>query len=202
MLQMDAMQERNLRFKYKKKRKDEPRVQGYMNIHRRGKDLVNDWPGAVAQLRNEMAGSVLAKHCMAGDLTFAQTSAGRYYATLVGQFDHYYGISRRQMASPAYERGYGADDEVQRHMRDGTVDEYERRAKRLRKRWNKIQNIIGEAGQMREIVDKVAVYDTPIHHHDIPALASGLELLARHFGFNPAGEHQNRESHGHRQRRR
>lgn len=195
MLQMDAMQERNLRFKYKKKRKDEPRVQGYMNIHRRGKDLVNDWPGAVAQLRNEMAGSVLAKHNMAGDLSYAQTSAGRFYASLAGQFDHFFNVNKRQMASPAYERGYGADDEVQRHMRDGTVSDYERRAKRLRKRWDKVHIIIGLAGPTRSVLEKVCIYDDPIHYQDIPALKAGLELLAQHFGFNPSGERKEREAH-------
>lgn len=193
----NVIEGKNRRDYFTRKKANKERVQGHMNVHRRGQDLVNDWPGAVRQLRNEMAGSVLAKHMMAGDLSFAQTSAGRYYAKLAGEFDGFFGLQKRGAKSPAYERGFGNDDEVERRQRDGTIKEYEKMAKRLRKRWEKVHRIIGEYGPVRTIIEKVCIYDTPILSVDVPALTSGLELLAHHFGFNPAGEHE-RESHGHR----
>lgn len=187
---------------YRKRRVKEPRNQGHMNIHRRGQDLLNNWPAAVNQLRNEMAGSVLAKHFMANDLSYAQTSAGRFYAQLIGQYDQFFGYTPRELASPGYERGRGREDEVERHRSDGTLLQYERRAKSLRKKYRLAHVIIGETGQVRQVIEAVCVYDRPILQAQVPALVAGLELLAKHFGLNPAGEfpHKNRVAYAQRRR--
>lgn len=184
---------------YVKRRAKEPRNVGYNNIHRRGQDLQNNWPAAVNQLRNEMAGSVLAKHFMANDLSYAQTSAGRYYGQLVGRYDKLFGLHRRELASPAYDAGRGRQDEVEMHTQNGTIEQYERRARVMQNRYNKANVVIGETGPLREVVETVCLYDRPILQSQVPALVAALELLAKHFGFNPAGElpprGKNRVSH-------
>lgn len=203
MQAMGTTVEENRRNHFQRK-KNKERHPGYNNMHRRGRDFgqeyVNDWPRVMKLLSNEALGSILNKHMMAGDLSFAQASAGRYYAKLAGEYDKFFGLQKRAVASPSYQSGFGKDDEVTRREQDGTIKEYEHRAKRLRKRWERVHMVIGEIGPTRTVIEKVCIYDVPIVSVDIPALTAGLELLARHFGFNPAGELQDRESHGHRAR--
>jgi hypothetical protein len=173
-----------------------------MTMHRRGQDMKNDWPAAIEMLRNETAGSVLAMHMMAGDLSYAQTSAGRYYAQLVGEYDRFFGIHKRSASSMAYDRGYGREDELERKVRTGEVKAYEKRAKMFKKRYEKVHRVIGETGPMRDIIEKVCLHDRRVLQDEIPVMVSGLELMARHFAFNPAGERQRVVSHGEHQRRR
>jgi hypothetical protein len=200
MVQMGTAENRRA---YVKRRAKQPRNQGYYNIHRRGQDLQNNWPAAVNQLRNEMAGSVLAMHFMANDLSYAQTSAGRYYAMLIGRYDRFFGYTRRELASPAYDVGRGLqEDEVTKHMNNGTVDSYVRRARSIKKKHKDAHVLIGETGPMRGIIEKVCLYDRPILQVEVRTLVAGLELLAKLFGFNPAGELPKRDRVPHAGRRR
>jgi len=166
-----------------------------MRKHRRGPGHENEWVAAVDELRSEKFGTELARHHEGGNLTEVLALAGHHYAVLVRRYDRFFGLKRRHIPGIAFDGGSIAYDggidvqegEVQRHEREGTINEYERRAKRIKKEWERAQNALANKG-VREVVDRVCIYDQPIPFGQRPVLAAALERLARVFGFKARGE--------------
>lgn len=88
-------------------------------------------------------GSEVALMHLRGVFTDTEADAAEYYAEIAGRYDRYHpnksGLPRTAR-SHSYEFGSrAADTEIERHNRDGTIKSYERRAKNIRKLWEKIQ---------------------------------------------------------------
>lgn len=172
---------------YHRRADHEPRRQGHETLHKRGQELVHNWPAALRKLGNEAIATYIGKHLMAGDITERQASAGRLYAMAVGRHDRFFGITNREMKSASYDAGFGGqDDEVARRERDGTIAEYERRAKKVKRRWERMHDAITDGE--REVVERVCVRDLPILSTSIPVMVDGLQRLSFFFGLDDRGE--------------
>src|SRR5579863_9340459 len=148
---------------YVRRKERSERVPGHNTMWQRGRQMrENDWDGAFAQLRNETIATYIGKLLMGGAITPAAASAARFYAELHGRHDRLHGVGRREMASPAYDRGFGGqDDEIARRERDGTITEFERRAKHVRKQMRRITSIF-PTQYAHDLVDRIVLDDQPI----------------------------------------
>jgi len=166
----------------KKKAESQPRHAGHHTLWRRHRD---NWDGMIKQGHNPMWGTVIGKLYLDGHITEFEASAARLFSELAGRYDRYFGTTRRTVPSPAYQSGLGGrDDEVERHEKQGTTKEYERRANKARKAWEKINRSIPNA-HARDVIEEVCLYDREINsacHADLKIL---LGDIAKRFGFTP-----------------
>ena len=177
--------------------KKEPRFEGYRTMWRRIRDNPNSWSNIQKLGANESLGSQLGLLYAEREITERLADAGRYFAMLAGKYDRYHSVSKRVLGSPAYENGYGGrTDEVARAERAGTLAEYERKAKKIKRHWRRACEVLGndmpddefviKANYQRRLFDlmeAVCIRDEHCPFQDIPAFRSGLEMLARKFGF-------------------
>jgi hypothetical protein len=165
---------------------------------RRIRENPGSWHNLIALGANESLGTQLGLLFAENHLTEAQADAGRHFAILAGHYDHHYAVAARGVRSPAYEVGFGGrSDEVAVAERGGAIKEYERKAKKIRKKWLKACDALGidertsigyRHGQERrllDIIERVCIEDQYCPAAQIPLLRTGLELLARHWDIKP-----------------
>lgn len=116
-----------------------------------------------------------------GVLTVSEKMAAWRYGEILGRHDRYHGLQRRQMATPAYDRGFGREDEVVRHEAQGTIKAYERRARQARKDWSRIQKVVPESA--KHYLDEVCVYDREINSNLHDDLKRVLGRISKEFGI-------------------
>ncbi len=164
----------------KRKPGPEPRHPGHHTLWRRLRD---NWDEIVKTGGNPMWGTVVGKLYLAGVLTEIEARAARFYAEVAGRFDRYHGITRRSVASPAYQAGRnGSDDEVVRHEKNGTIGAYEKKAKKIKKAWERVQACLLTASA-RDVVETVCLYDQEVAAANHAQLKVALSLIARRFGL-------------------
>ena len=165
----------------KRKPGPEPRHPGHHTLWRRHRD---NWDEMVRAGSNPMWGTVIGKLYISGVLTEIEARAARLYAEVTGQFDRDHGITRRSIPSPAYQSGlYGRDDEVGRHEKNGTLEEYERRAIRSKREWERMQSCLITPA-MREAAEEVCIFDREITYQQVENLKMALGNIARKFGVS------------------
>jgi hypothetical protein len=154
----------------------------YVVMHR----LYDHWGDLKRMGVNEDFGTVIGRLYVLEILTEREATAARIYATVMGRFDRYHGTPNRNAKAPAYERGSrGRDDEIERHERNGTLNEYERRANRARKAYNKLVNWI-PTDDSRRLLDEVCILDVyPIDSKVQKNVATLLGVVATKFGLKP-----------------
>jgi hypothetical protein len=150
----------------------------------RWRRVKDNWQDLLRLGYNENFGTTIGRLFMFRVLSEEQASAAMRYAGLVGRFDRYHGLpgTKRTAASPAYERGYGSEDEIVKRERDGSITDYERRARRAKKQWDRCQEALPR--ELREITEEAAVYDREINSAQHPMLIAALSILARTLGFS------------------
>ncbi len=177
----------------KRKPGPEPRHPGHHTLWRRHRD---NWDDMVRAGGNPMWGTVIGKLYLAGVLTETEARAAKLYAEVAGRFDRDFGITRRSVPSPAYQSGlYGRDDEVDRHEKNGTIAEYERRARRSKKDWERMQACFVSAS-MRATVEAVCLFDQEITYLHHAELKGALSNIALKFGVNSNSVKKNRGTNG------
>ncbi len=164
----------------KRKPGPEPRHPGHHTLWRRLRD---NWGDIIKTGGNPMWGTVVGKLYIAGVLTEIEARAARYYAEVAGRFDRYHGITRRSVPSPAYQAGRnGSDDEVVRHEKNGTITDYEKKAKKVKKAWERAQGCLLTV-TARDVVETVCIYDQEVSSSNHAQLKGALGLIARQFGL-------------------
>src|ERR1700730_2210891 len=164
----------------KKRAGPTPRAANPGTVWRRIKD---NWRDMEKIGMNPDLGSEIARLYLFGVLTEAEASAGRLYAEICGRFQRYHGLTRASAASPAYERGYGREDEVERNIRTGTILAYERRAKAAKKAWSKLQRAIPNAPAAFDLLNRVCVLNEHAAERDHAALKLLLRKVSDAFGL-------------------
>lgn len=165
----------------KARRSDSPsgrRVQGEGTIWRRIVD--NKDPFMKIGMAPDFA-TVINRLHLFGVLTVSEKMAAWRYGEILGRHDRYHGLQRRQMVTPAYDRGFGREDEVVRHEAQGTIKAYERRARVARKDWVRIQKCVPESA--KQYLDEVCIYDREISsllHEDLKRV---LGRISKEFGI-------------------
>lgn len=168
------------------KKKLPPKKHGnpFVVMHR----IYDNWDDLKRMGVNEDFGTVIGKLFVLEIITKHQATAARIFATVMGRFDRYHGTPNRNAKAPAYERGCGRgrDDEIERHEAAGTLSEYEKRAKRARKAYNKLVNWI-PSDSARRLLDEVCILDVyPTDQKTQRDVAALLGVIANKFGLTAA----------------
>jgi hypothetical protein len=131
------------------------------------------------------AASVLGRLLLFKHLTPLQAEAGRRYAYIVARFEKYSIEGRRTTKSPAYERAYGSDQELERlsNIPDG-IAEYEKRAKNARRDYDKLMKELNRFPGAKGVLDDLCCSDIepPAEWRD--NVATVLSVVAKRFGVS------------------
>lgn len=175
------------------KRKKVPHGAEGVTWHR-GLDLLrkDSWDATKRALLNPDYGTVIGRLYHFGEINARQASAARLYAEVVGRYDRFHptrdAVLRRSAKSPAYERGSrGRDDEVERLSNQGQLPEWERRAKRARKAYLKLDSCVPN-DLARTALDEICIHNREINSVNYPDLVRILERIADKFRFRMPNE--------------
>ena len=135
------------------------------------------------------AASVIGRWLLFGHLTPLQAEAARRYAYIMARFDKYFTEGRRTAKSPSYERAFGADQELERRAFDGTLDGYEKSAKKARRHYGKLQDIMSVYADritlrnpLKEALDQMCCEDIEPPSEYREQIAAALRHIAHEFG--------------------
>jgi hypothetical protein len=127
-------------------------------------------------------GHVIGRLFFCGELTEAQAAAALRYAEVTARYERYFNhAGRRTAASPAYQRGWGHDNEIERHEQAQTIKEYEQRASDARKAYARVQKHLPNA-IARSVMDDLCIHEievSPLVRRDVIIV---LDRIAAEFG--------------------
>src|SRR6202035_4086664 len=154
-------------------------------IWRRLRGRNDNWQEMVKAGMTPDSGSQTGKLFLFGVITGTQASALRLAAEVTGEYDRFHNSPglKRTVASPSYTRGSrGEDDELNRRIAAGTIDQYTRMANRAKKSWLKLQGCF-PTEEARIMVERIAVDEVEIdscHHRDLVVV---LNRIISRFGL-------------------
>lgn len=134
----------------------------------------------------------ISRLCYFGHLTVTQAMAGRRYAAIVRTFERFHVVAAQRSArAQSYQSGHaGEDQEIQRHIVNGTLRDYEREAKKAKKEYDKALKVLARYadGTTGRNVAKNVVDDLCLSDQEPPAqyrqnVAAVLQALADAFGI-------------------
>lgn len=136
---------------------------------------------------NPELGSVISRWVLFGHLNRAEAYAARMYGEIIGSYDRLYAdTGKRTAKSPSYQRGTaGALDIIERHKANGTIADYEREVRKVRKRYDRIMKILAKFPMAKDRLDDVCLHDVEIAAELRPHLKVILRLLGQEFGIIP-----------------
>lgn len=145
---------------------------------------------SVAELKaagyDPLLGTEIGRLIIFDVLTETQVGAADLYAEVCGRFARYFVEGRRNAMSPAFQRGFrGYDSELQMHAESGTLKAYERRAKRAKKQWLRMQKCIPNTAA-QDLLDLVCLDNQHLpnlYHDDFRRI---LDRIVKEF--NGAGK--------------
>ncbi len=118
-------------------------------------------------------------------LTKMQVQAANYYSEVAGRYSRYFIEGRRNAASPSFQRSFrGHDNEVQRHIDNGTITAYERKATYAKSQWARMLKWVPDR-EARAIMDQICLDNLDIpssYHGDLKRI---LDNIAKEFFGNP-----------------
>lgn len=168
--------------KYPRAKKSNARGRAIWNdLKHHGDDLIR-LGHITKETRSALTRLVLFEHLspLAGE-------AGKRYAYIVARFEKYCTEGRRNAKSPSYERAFGSDQELERRQIDGTIADYEASAKKARKEYNKLMNVISAYGsQAKSLLDDLCCSDIEPPTDYRSNISIILNRIAKKFGVTEA----------------
>jgi hypothetical protein len=128
------------------------RPSGYQKRRRKDRDAANVlWHRVTANFdeavkrfaANPELGSPVTRLVFFKHLTVQQGMAARRYRDVVRRFEKFYvASSSRTTKSQNLEPAPGADQEIERHIQNGTLDEYQKRARKAKRQYFKALSLL------------------------------------------------------------
>lgn len=124
-------------------------------------------------------------------LTVTQGIAARRYASIVRNFERYHVVNatRSARAQDIDKPRAGEDQEIQRHIVRGTIDEYEKKARKARKEYDKAQKVLTRyadsitgRNEAKNVLDDLCLSDIEPATQYRQNIAAVLQALANEFG--------------------
>lgn len=124
-------------------------------------------------------------------LTVTQGIAARRYASIVRNFERYHVVNatRSARAQDIDKPRAGEDQEIQRHIVRGTIDEYEREARKARKEYDKAQKVLARyadaitgRNEAKNVLDDLCLSDIEPPTQYRQNIAAVLQALADSLG--------------------
>ena len=160
------------------------------------RELVRVPPGqidaAVALMAaNQKLASPITRLVFFKHLTITQGIAARRYAAIVRNFELYHVVNatRSARAQDIDKPRAGEDQEIQRHIVCGTIDEYEKEARKARKEYDKAQKVLTRyadsitgRNEAKNVLDDLCLSDVEPASQYRQNIAAVLQALADAFG--------------------
>lgn len=128
-------------------------------------------------------------------LTDLEYEAGRRYALIIGRFEKFCTTTRRNAKSPSYERGFGTDQELERHAVNGTMGDYEDAARDAKREYEKLMKVLAPYGsQAKSLLDDLCCSDIEPPPNARDNLAVVLRMVAKGFGVTAAPRSNRRKN--------
>jgi hypothetical protein len=124
-------------------------------------------------------------------LTVTQGIAARRYASIVRTFERYHvAVATRSARAQDIDKPRAGDDqEIQRHIVRGTIDDYEREARKARKEYGKAQKVLDRyrheitgRNEAKNVLDDLCLSDIEPPTQYRQNIAAVLQALADAFG--------------------
>jgi hypothetical protein len=124
-------------------------------------------------------------------LTVTQGIAARRYASIVRNFERYHiaNATRSARAQDIDKPRAGEDQEIQRHLNRGTINDYEREAKKARKEYDRMQKVLARyadsitgRNEAKNVLDDLCLSDIEPATQYRANIAAVLQALASEFG--------------------
>ena len=161
------------------------------------RELVRVPPGqidaAVALMAaNQKLASPITRLVFFKHLTITQGIAARRYAAIVRNFERYHVVNatRSARAQDIDKPRAGEDQEIQRHIVRGTIDEYEAEAKKARKDYTKVQRVLDRyrhtitgRNEAKNVLDDLCLSDIEPPAQYRQNVAAVLQALADMFNI-------------------
>ena len=156
--------------------------------------LTANFDDAVAKLgANPAIGAPLTRLVLFKHLTTTQGMAGRRYADIIGEFEHYHmanGARVTHSANLEPSRG-GGDNELERHYRMNSLSEYLGKAKRARTHYERLMKVVGKfrdpvtgRNYAKDLLDDLCLCDMEPPSESRKEIAVVLSMVAKEFGIN------------------
>ena len=125
-------------------------------------------------------------------LTVTQGMAARRYASIVRNFERYHmaNVTRSVRAQDIDKPRAGEDQEIQRHLNRGTIEDYEREARKSRKEYVKAQKVLDRyaheitgRNEAKNVLDDLCLSDVEPPSQYRQNIAAVLQALADAFGI-------------------
>lgn len=126
-----------------------------------------------------------------GHLTPTQGTAGRRYADVMRVYERFHiaGAQRSVRAQNVQASRPGHDQEIQRHIVNGTIKEYEREARRARKDYQRMMKVLGRYADpatgrniAKDVLDDLVLSDIEPPAQWRTNLGAVLTAIAAEFG--------------------
>lgn len=134
---------------------------------------------------NPELGSVISRWVLFGHLTRGEGMAARLYGEIVGEFERFFmdGV-KRNAQSPSYQRGTaGAQDIIAKKERLGTIADYERAAKRAKKRYKRLEKALLPYPGATNILNDLCLHDAEVATEYRPHVKIMLRKVGEAFGL-------------------
>lgn len=128
-----------------------------------------------------------------GHLTKTQGMAGRRYADIVRNFDKYHANAPRRDAKSADMQpttNRASDTTIEKHIQNGTIEEYEDRAAYARRQYNRLMRLLAKYADpvtgrnlVKDYLDTLCLSDQEPPTEVRENLAAVLGVVAREFGL-------------------
>jgi hypothetical protein len=127
-----------------------------------------------------------------GHLTVTQGMAARRYAQIVGAFERYHVLNatRSARAQDIDKARGGEDHEIERHLNRGTINDYEREAKKAKREYERAHKILDRfrhvdtgRNEAKNILDDFCLSDIWPPQQYQQNVAAVLQAIANEFGI-------------------
>lgn len=136
---------------------------------------------AESAVRDPRLGTMLYRLKLYGRITELEFATGCMVAEVYGLHDRLVTGAKRHAASPAYDKGWSQgealDDE---RLSEEEVSRRERRARRARNRWQRLQDAMSDSE--RAVVEDVCVFNRAPAPSQTDVLGDALTAIATEFG--------------------
>lgn len=142
----------------------------------------------------------LSRWVLFNHLSKTQGGAGRRYADIIRNFEHYFVASgSRSPRSANLEPARGAEDqEIQRRIQNGTIADYERDARDAKSQYKRLMKVMARYADpitgrnlAKDSLDTLCLADTEPPTEYRPHIAIVLTAIAKEFGL---GEYKKEKS--------
>jgi hypothetical protein len=162
-------------------------------LHELGRMAPNNIDAAVVLMAgNQRLTSPITRLVFFKHLTITQGMAARRYASIVGTFERYHIVKALRTArAQNYQPGSSGDDqEIQRHLNNGTIGDYEREARKAKREYAKVMKVLsryadGVSGRnvAKDVLDDLCLSDREPATQYRQNIAAVLQAIADAFGI-------------------